>query len=585
MDAKWFMVKRILLFVLLALALQVPAVADDREVIRSFDQVIHLHKDCSVDVTETIDMDFNTIPRHGIYRMIPVRYRRGGNDFSIEIKVDHVTDESGNEYTREISNQGRDLNIRIGDADRLITGRHIYKIHYTVRRAVNFFGEKPEFYWNVTGNEWPFPVQSASAMFFPPEGTPTSEIQIASFRGHLGSTEKAQSETLSDHIEFKANSLSPSEGLTIVVGLPEGSVVKPSVVQELLWFFRDWWALFVIPATAFGLMYWLWSQVGRDEGSTQAISVEWNPPKDLSPAEVGTVVDEVCDNKDIVATLIDLAVRGYYTIREVPKQDLLFFSSKDYEFKKPDKPLDMSPLKAYERTFLTTLFSQGMTDVAMLSGLKNHFYLHLPGIRDEIYQHLQENQFFKENPDTVRKMYQMLVVAMLFVGFFFWVASSQAAVGIGFVIAALIVLSMSYIMPARTRKGVRATAECLAFKRFVSMAEKERIAVLAKDDPTVFGRLLPYAMVLGVADIWADKFRDLIVEPPSWYEYGPGYMPGRAFDTAYFVDSLGQTMRVADQTFVSRPVSDSGAGSGNSGFSSGGGFSGGGFGGGGGGSW
>ncbi|MBX9876881.1 MAG: DUF2207 domain-containing protein [Candidatus Obscuribacterales bacterium] len=581
------MFKKLLFLVFLAMLSAAPQVrAEQQEVIRSFDEVVHLHKDCSLDVLETIEMDFGSIERHGIYRMIPIRYRRNDNDYSVELKVDSVTDESGNAYNREISNQDHDLNIRIGDVDKVITGRHIYKIHYTVRRAVNFFDNKPEIYWNVTGNEWAFPIESATASFFPPEGVSTDNINVACFRGSLGSTDPAESKIFADHIEFEAQSLEPAQGLTFVVGLPQGSVLKPSVIQELVWFLRDWWGLFVIPSATFLVMYYLWLGTGRDDESMKAISVEWNPPKGMSPAEVGTVVDEVCDNKDVVATLIDLAVRGYYTIRQIPKVDLLFFSNTDYEFKKPNPPKDMSELKDYERTFLTSLFSQGSSDVATLSGLKNHFYISLPSIREEIYEGLEHRGYFKENPDKVRNGYRFMVPLFFFAGFFAWVMSNQIAVGLGFFVAAMIVFSMSYIMPARTRAGVKATAECLAFKRFVSMAEKERIEVLAKEDPTIFGRLLPFAMVLGVGDRWADKFRDLITEPPDWYQYGPGYTPGEFFDTGYFVQSLGQTMSVADQTFASRPASDySSAGSGNSGFSSGGGFSGGGFGGGGGGSW
>ena len=54
-------------------------------------------------------------------------------------------------------------------------------------------------------------------------------------------------------------------------------------------------------------------------------------------------------------------------------------------------------------------------------------------------------------------------------------------------------------MSARTRKGVQAKLKSLGFKRFVTMAEKDSIAKLAADDPTIFGRLLPYALVLGAA--------------------------------------------------------------------------------------
>jgi hypothetical protein len=86
-------------------------------------------------------------------------------------------------------------------------------------------------------------------------------------------------------------------------------------------------------------------------------------------------------------------------------------------------------------------------------------------------------------------------------------------------------------------------------------------------------------MVLGVADQWAEAFKDLLTEPPSWY-IGPGY---GVFSPNVFVNDLGQGMNTMGSTFASQPRSQ--AGGGGSGFSSGGGFSGGGFGGGGGGSW
>ena len=116
------------------------------------------------------------------------------------------------------------------------------------------------------------------------------------------------------------------------------------------------------------------------------------------------------------------------------------------------------------------------------------------------------------------------------------------------------------------------------------MVEKERIARMAQEDPTIFGRLLPYAMVLGVADQWAHAFEGLMTQPPDWYTSSDGVN----FSTIWFVHDLGSGMHSMGQTFVSRPESQSsswssGGGGGFSGFS--GGFSGGGFGGGGTGSW
>jgi uncharacterized membrane protein YgcG len=338
-----------------------------------------------------------------------------------------------------------------------------------------------------------------------------------------------------------------------------------------------------VPAPAFGFVLWRWATGGRDTDRGQAVAVEWSPPRDLSPAEVGTLVDEQCHMRDIVSTLIDLAARGHLTIEETLATKLLFFSQKDYVFVRKTPPADAPPLLPHEARFLNGLFS-GSANRVTLSSLKERFYTHLPAIRDAIYQSLTDKHLFAGNPDATRKGFIGAGVVLIVLGVFGAVSGAALgliAYGIGAAVAGLIVLLSARAMPAKTALGSRKLRECRGFQRFVRLAEKDRIAVLAKDDPTVFGRLLPYAMVLGVADQWAEAFRDLLTEPPDWYQpYGSG--PGYRFSPGGFVHDLGGGMNTMASTFASAPSSK--GGSGGSGFSGGGG-SGGGFGGGGGGSW
>jgi hypothetical protein len=125
------------------------------EVIRSFDSVVRLNKDTSMDVTETIVMDFEGAQRRGIYRKIPVRYDRYGGNYSIYLKLLSVTDEKGQARPHVTSSDWGNFEVKIGDPDVYVTGVHTYRIRYMVRRAVNFFNNAPEVYWNATGNEWP----------------------------------------------------------------------------------------------------------------------------------------------------------------------------------------------------------------------------------------------------------------------------------------------------------------------------------------------------------------------------------------------------------------------------------------------
>lgn len=576
----------ILAVLLLASACRMPAA--QAEVIRSFDVALKLQKDTSLDVTETIVMDFENAERHGIYRIIPVRYDRYGGSYTIYLNVVSVTDDQGNSLHYTSTRQGRDLNIKIGDPDRTMTGVHTYRLRYLVRRAVNFFHNAPEVYWNATGNEWPFTIESAVTRFYPPPGVATKDVRTTCFVGPPGSTVPGQVRALDDHIEFSTVNLNPGAGLTIVAGLPAGSVTAPSTLQNLIWFMADWWPLFLFPFLALDFVVVQWLTSGRDVDGGQAVAVEWNPPKSLTPAEVGTLVDERCDMADIISTLIDLAARGYLRIEEIEATKFMFFSSKDYRFVRLPEKFDpaATPLLAHEREFLKGLFGSPLDSAnsVLLSSLKNQFYVYLPTIRNDIYDSLTEKRLFARNPDTVRKTYQGLGIAVMILAavatfMLASVISNVVPYGLGIGVAGAIIFLAARAMPSKTATGSRMLRECLGFQRFVALAEKDRIAVLAKDDPTVFGRMLPYAMVLGVADQWAEKFRDLMTEPPDWY-VPYGYGPNYRFSSHSFVNDLGSGMNTMSSTFASAPSS---SGSGGSGFSGGG--SGGGFGGGGGGSW
>ena len=553
------------------------------EIIRSFNTDVRVSPDSTLQVAENIVMDFEGTSRHGIYRTIPVRYFRNGNSYSIYIRDLRVTNERGQNLEYSNSRDGNDLNLKIGNADTFVSGVQTYRIGYTVRRAVNFFDGAPEVYWNATGDQWRFPIQSATARFFAPNGVTVSQIKSKSFRGRPRSTEAAQNKINTDNLQFSTTSLQPGECLTFVVGLPKGSVQPVGALQNLWWIFADWWPLLVFPLATASLLYSRYNKSGRDEIAVGAVGVEWNPPPGLSPAEVGTLVDEKCDTADMVSTVVDLAARGYLRIEEQKNEGFLFLSSKDYLFTKRDDAPPIAALAAHEQLFYAGLFAIG--DRVLLSSLKNSFYTNLPPIKTAIYDGLTQKKIFNANPDTVRNQYLGVGFVMLVLGFIasiFGAASGYVAYGLGLLVAGILVLMFSRAMPSRTKEGVLALRHCLSFQRFVRMAEKDRIAVLAKDDPTIFGRLLPFAMVLGVADQWAFAFKDLMSEPPDWYVpygYGHGYM----FNSHAFVNDLGGGMNTMGNTFASQPSSQ-GAGGGSSGFSGGGG-SGGGFGGGGGGSW
>jgi uncharacterized membrane protein YgcG len=362
--------------------------------------------------------------------------------------------------------------------------------------------------------------------------------------------------------------------------LPAGSIKPPPAGQEFFDALIDWWPALFFPAGALVVMFVLWWETGRDEDAQHPIAVEWNPPTSLSPAEVGTLVDESCDTPDVVSTLIDLAVRGYLRSRVIPPDEGLLkaFHHNDYEFTKTIPPKE-DKLLPHETKFLNAVFAYG--DVVRLSYLNGKFSATIASITNDVYQSLTDRKLFHGNPNDVRIKYGLIGGLLFFAGVFS--GGLGAPWVVAFIGSSLVILFFMKAMPSRTAEGSRLTRQCLGFARYVRLAEKDRIRVLAADDPTLFGRILPYAMVLGAADEWAKAFDGLLQQPPDWYV---PYGYNNTFTTYLFVSDLGQGMRSMQSSLIAAPPSTS---SGTSAISGGsglfGGFSGGGFGGGGGGSW
>lgn len=567
--------KTVLLFGLLFSVLLVPASTEaaDYEQISSFDVQIEVNIDSSIIVKETILYDFGNYDRHGIFRDIPISYKARGGNYRLRLSDISVTNENGNIYNYEISYPGKYIRLKIGDADTYVSGERTYVITYVVRRALNYFDSHDELYWNVTGDEWDVPILSASANVRFPDKIANGLVQAECFAGYYGNNYPCDG--ITEHqvkggdiseVSFRSSDLDIYEGLTIVVGMPKGEVTPPTIYERIIDYIRDNGILF-LPIFILGLMIYLWRAKGKDPEGRGTIVAHYDAPNNLTAAEVGTIIDEKVQRKDISAQIIQFAVNGNLKIAKGEKKD-------DYTFIKLE---DGKILKSkFEKDLFIALFGKDKT--VELSKLKNSFYKDYALITNKLYKETVENKYFPKNPKNVRSAYNGFGVLLFIVGFA--TGFLGAFYSLAFITSGIIVMIFSMFMPAKTLKGVHAREHILGLKKYLSVAEKDRIKFhnAPEKNPDHFDRLLPYAMVLGVEKEWANQFEDIYTQPPAWYE-GP---VGSHFGALYLVNSLGSFQSSANSTLTSRPSSS--ASSGGSGFS-GGGFSGGGFGGGGGGSW
>ncbi len=242
--------------------------------IKSFDSVVSVSKDATLFVAETIDVDFGANPRHGISRVISSAATIRGQRFTCHIKPGHITCD-GVDVASSISNASDALNIKIGDAKKFLIGGHQYRIEYYVYNAVRLSQNRPEVYWNVTGNDWKMPVETVTCLLLPPDGQSTESVKMTSFIGVRHSTTRGSCELTEKGIRCSAQNLLPGEGLTLAAQLPVGSVSIPGLIEQWRWQLEA--GLLLLGAGLAGVLgvWWMvplfliafWMLVGRTENA------------------------------------------------------------------------------------------------------------------------------------------------------------------------------------------------------------------------------------------------------------------------------------------------------------------------------
>lgn len=577
---------KLLRIAVFCLSLAVPAAADRGAfVITDFHADITVQEDANVIVEERIEVVFSE-PRHGIYRTIPVNYTDPrGYGYSLGFRFLGATDQTDTPYGASVSRSGRYVEIRLGDADAFVEGRVTYILRYEVARALVNFADHDELYWNVTGNEWRTSIQRASATVHLPGAVPPEELEMQAYTGPFGSREQDATTEHSrpDTVTFRSNGvLDPMEGLTIAVGWQPGLVNFPGPLQRTLTFLTDNW----IAAAPLAALAWLWPlyrRSGRDPAGGGSVVVRYEPPAGLTPGEIGTLVDEKVDLRDITATVVDLAVRGFLRIGQNTKSYMAgLWTTEETTFERLRSPQGAS-LTPHETLVLNALFSRG--EQVSISDLKERFYKRIPGINSALYQRLATEGYFVGSPHEVRTRYRVFGVlaggaAVALGAAWVWFRGGILPEGlllpiVAGIVTALLFFGFAPAMPRRTKKGVGMREWAVGFEEFVDRVEASQLE--ADRARNVYETLLPYAMALGVAEQWSRQFEGIYAAAgPSWYVGGD---PSAGFSTRAFSHSLTSAMAQTGQAMTSAPRSQSSSGSG------GGGFSGGGGGGGGGGSW
>ena len=545
-----------------------PAYATADERILSFHSDIVVRQDGSMEVTETIRVRAEGQQiRRGIYRDFPTDYEDNfGNNYHVRFTPLAVL---RNDLVESFHSEkmGRKVRIDFGSADRLIsTGTHSYALRYKVNRILGFFDDKDELYWNVTGNEWSFPIDRASATVSFEFDVAWDEFDLYAYTGVQGWTGQDYLVAIdaSGRPSFQTSrSLSVNEGLTISVAWPKGLVEEPGALQEFTWLLSDNLSLLIALAGLVAMMTYyipVWRDYGKDP-EPGVIFARYEPPKGFSPASLRYIEQMYYDDTSLTAAVVSLAVKGYLRIIE---------DDDEHSLLRIDPGENPAPLATGERELHDALFENG--DMVILD---DKYHDLLGGARSAHERSLKrdyKNRYFKTNG--------MLNLPALFVGITASILAFRVSSGSTFLVIAMIVLMalvlivLARIMRRPTGLGRRLLNEVEGFKEYMEIAEKDEMNLRnpPHKTPELFEQFLPFALAMGVEQQWGERFATVFarLKGPSG-EYQPSWYVGswNNFDMSSNTANLSSGLGSAISSSVTPPGSSSGGGGG--GFSGGGG--------------
>lgn len=551
--------------------------------LNSYDVKIDANDDNTYNITETIEAFFSSSKnKHGIIRKIPLKNTVKRQDGTSETNRANVTDISVNDsYT--VSKENGECRIKIGSAERTVTGLKKYVIKY----KYNFGNDKnknfDEVYLNIIGNSWDTSIKNVTFTINMPKEFDSSKVGFSSGTyGKISANNNSDNNGVLSNVTentitgYYAGILAPLEGITLRIQLPEGYFVEQKLHITLFDFVS-----FILPIIFIVVAIILWKRYGKDEKPVEI--VEFYPPEGFNSLDVGYFYDGKVKNNHIISLLVYLANKGYIEIKEIEKNGL-FTKKHTYQINKI-KEYDGS--NSTEKVFLDGLFDCGINGIVREEDLVDEFYKTIADVSR------QEEKVHKADLYTKQSGRKSITVAFLFMinifitifcfgnytseNYFTFQEHTLDLIETIYNVTASVILFITLAkMPKRTEYGTEMLGKIKGFRNFLETAEKDKLEKLVKEDPKYFYNILPYTYSLGVSKVWMDKFETMAIQtpPPAWYS---GY---DAFDMIRFNAFMNSTMKSATTAMTSTPSSSSSGGG-----YSGGGFSGGGSGGGGGSSW
>ena len=530
--------------------------------IDSYNVDIVVNKNNTFDITETIDVYFDTY-KHGIIRKIPLRNkveRLDGVVTNNRAKLSNISVDS--EFSKYKEN-GYYI-IKIGSSSETLTGKQRYVIKYNYNIGKDPLKDKDEFYFNIIGTEWDTTISNVSFKITMPESFSSNKLKFSS--GKYGSIGNKVAYSVDGNVIIgKYNgTLGVGEGFTVMLELPEGYFAGVDSINIFLIILYLLVSLFLV----ISLLLLKKSEFGKK----RTISLTSYPPENLDVLDIDYLYDGKLDSYSVELLIISLANKGYLKIKENSTGIFKIIKVREYDGTNENEKIILNELfkdshsqelNNYElksklcnekiiskrfasmngKVFKKTLFEKISIYFMMFI---TYIVMYLPLIIDNDTVSMEAMVFImiyslfptagillcllpkrvrkRRGLETSLRMFILIVLIVANLPFFIIVLPTLLSdlsylflFVEGMVIIYILLICYIYCVSGRTEYGEEMLLKISGFKKFIETATKEQLETQIRNNPNYFYDILPFSYIFNISNEWINKFKDIPMQLPTWY--------------------------------------------------------------------
>ncbi len=510
-----------------------------------------VHADRTIDVEERVTIKYTGYSSTGFYRDLPVN--EGDRVYNVEVKEANA---SGAQFDVDY---GVDIDdgliiLDIGDNTKKTGESHTYIIKYVY--AVTAPKDDNALYLNIVGFGSEAPIRDSLVTVHLPDGFKSADLYI----GDTAIPSDAYDyDSATNTITVELAGLAAFEGATLDMFFEEGVLSTRIDFVPYIMVIAGCVLLAALAAVKFFVF----------PKKPLSPVVGFEPPRGMDPVEISKLIDNSVDSHDVTSIIYYWASKGYLKIDLSDQNDPVLI-----------RVYNRLPDGAPEHQIVMYNALFGNRDMVSVSQLEGKFYRTIENVKALVNRKYSRLYTAKSTGTafafalagglimalapiitgmvniSAKLIYLPALIAVVpALGVFFLAraglfavhkrrSGTRIAVTAGIValcaaatalyaillpspimelapkivvcIVAYIAVLASVTLISPTEEYYDLLNEIIGFRNFILYTEKDKLEVMLESDPEFYYKLLPYAQVMGISDIWEDKFKDLTVAPPSW---------------------------------------------------------------------